>query len=76
MPGYCASSPQSPLRAVSACGENSARFLSGSSPHHAEHGGPLIRMAAKSKTARRRPRARTIEASKRMVIDRTGSSAC
>ena len=37
---------------------------------------PLIRMAAKSKTARRRPRARTIEASKRMVIDRTGSSAC
>ena len=52
MPGYCASSPQSPLRAVSACGENSARSLSGSSPHRAGHGGAPWYRAGRHETAK------------------------
>ena len=53
---HVASSPQSPLRAVSACGENSARSLSGSSPHRAGHGG------APWYGAGRRRKSRTAEA--------------
>ena len=53
---HVASSPQSPLCAVSACGENSVRSLSGSSPHRAGHGG------APWYGAGRREKSRTAEA--------------